>query len=93
MSPDNPADFKGAASQLAPEVVSRFRQALELGRWPDGRKVTPEQKQILMESVLLAEAAQGMPMEQRTGYIDTAGHKGRKNNLETAHSDLIHKES
>lgn len=93
MQPDNPTDFKAAASQLAPEVLSRFRQALELGRWPDGRKVSPEQKKILMESIILAETAQGIPETQRTGYIDTSGHKGKKKSADPGASDLIHRES
>ncbi len=67
--------FVATAKALAPDMLARFRQALELGHWPDGRKVTLAQKAILMESVLLAEAAQGVPEDQRTGYIDRSSKR------------------
>lgn len=52
-----------------------------------------EQKKILMESILLAEVAKGVPADRRTGFIDTAGHKGKKKKSDSATNDLIHKES
>ena len=86
MNEEQAPSFETAAKTLTPELLSRFRQALELGRWPDGRKVTAEQKTLLMESVILAESAQGVPEHLRTGYIDSTKRKQKK-------ADLIHRES
>lgn len=63
-------NFNDAAAQISPEIYQRFRQALELGKWPDGRVVTAEQKEICMEAVLIYEAAQNIAESERVGYID-----------------------
>lgn len=53
---------------LTPEIVASFRQAIELGKWPDGRRITPEQRQTCMEAMIAWEHHH-LPEEERTGYI------------------------
>jgi hypothetical protein len=55
---------------ITPEIYQRLKQALELSKWPDGTRLTEEQKHHCMEAILLYEHAQGVPETQRTGYID-----------------------
>jgi uncharacterized protein len=62
--------FNDTAAQISSEIYQRFRQALELGKWPDGRVLTLGQKEICMEAVLIYEAAHQVPESQRVGYID-----------------------
>ena len=63
--------FEDAAQQLSPEIYERFKQALELGKWPDGRALSKEQKEICLQAVILFETAQGVPVNERTGYVDS----------------------
>ena len=49
------SDFYQRASQLTPDLYRRFKLALELGKWPDGRSVSQQQKAILLEAVILYE--------------------------------------
>ncbi|WLD59576.1 YeaC family protein [Salinispirillum sp. LH 10-3-1] len=60
--------FSATASGLTPEIYERFRAALETGKWPDGKALTAEQKQTVMEAILTWEAA-NLPEDQRTGFI------------------------
>lgn len=62
--------FENVAKQLDPEIYQRFKQALELGKWPDGRVLSKEQKEICLQAVMLFEAAQGKQESDRVGYID-----------------------
>lgn len=62
--------FEDVAKQLDPEVYKRFKDALELGKWPDGRALSKEQKEICLQAVMLYEAAQGKSESERVGYID-----------------------
>lgn len=62
----NPQDTLAA---LTPELVERFRTAIETGKWPNGIALTPEQRKTCLQAVLLWEH-QHLPPEQRTGYID-----------------------
>ena len=45
----DPKDIEG----LSPEIVDRFRTAVELGKWPDGTKLTAEQRKTCMQAVIL----------------------------------------
>jgi len=58
---------------LTPEIVDRLRTAVEIGKWPNGDRLTPEQRSTSMQAVLIWEMKH-LPENQRTGYID----KGKK---------------
>lgn len=64
--------FADAARQLDPEVYRRLRQSVELGRWPDGRVLTPEQKSIALEAVIHYEQSNNVPETERVGYMEAA---------------------
>ncbi len=65
-------NFEDVAQQISPDIYQRFKEALELGKWPDGRVLTKEQKEICLQAVIVYEAAQGVPETQRTGYVDSS---------------------
>jgi|TARA_R110002049_G_scaffold74278_4_gene191682 uncharacterized protein YeaC (DUF1315 family) len=64
-------NFKDVAQQISPDIYRRFKEALELGKWPDGRALSKEQKEICLQAVIVYEAAQGVPEEKKTGYVDS----------------------
>lgn len=55
------------------DVYDRMLDALSTGRWPDGRVVTPEQRENTMRAVI-AWGELHLPPEERVGFIDK-GHK------------------
>ena len=59
---------------LTPELVDKFRLAIEIGKWDDGRRLTSEQRETCMQAVMIWEHEHLAPSE-RTGYI----HKPIKN--------------
>ena len=48
-------DKQAILSALTPEIVEKFRQAISLGKWEDGRKLTEEQRQTCMQAVMVWE--------------------------------------
>lgn len=48
-------DKQTILASLTPEVVDKFRMAIELGKWPDGRKLTAEQRETCMQAVMVWE--------------------------------------
>ena len=62
--------------RLSPQVIEQFRKALELGRWPDGRAVSQEQREHCMQAVIAFEH-QHLAATDRVGYIDL-GRKANK---------------
>ena len=55
-------------SVLDDELIKRFKTALELGKWPDGRALTDEQKETCMNAIIVYEHKH-LPEEERTGYV------------------------
>ncbi|WLF83127.1 YeaC family protein [Moraxella sp. ZY210820] len=54
---------------LDENIVNKLRTAVEIGKWENGVVLTPEQREISMQAVLVWES-KNLPEEQRTGYID-----------------------
>lgn len=65
-------DYNDLLNSMTPEVVERMREAVELGRWPDGRALTPEQLEHSLQA-LIAWDAKNLPEGKRVGYIDRSG--------------------
>jgi len=63
-------------ARLDPVVYRNLRQSIELGKWPDGRQMTPEQREISLEAVIYYEQKHNIPEAQRTGYIDRGEKAG-----------------
>jgi uncharacterized protein YeaC (DUF1315 family) len=62
-------DYEQLVDSLSPDIVARLRRGVETGRWPDGRVVTPEQREHSLQAIIAWEQRH-LPEEQRTGYID-----------------------
>lgn len=58
---------------ITPEIYENLKTSIELGKWPDGRILTPEQKEHSMQAVIAYEKKH-IPAEERTGYIPPKPH-------------------
>ncbi|MDX1588473.1 MAG: DUF1315 family protein [Oleiphilaceae bacterium] len=67
--------YEELVQKLNPEVYRSLKRAVELGKWPDGRVLTREQRDICLEAVIFYENKHQMPVEERTGYIDRSRKK------------------
>lgn len=68
-------DYKSVIDSLSPDLVSRLRQGVETGRWPDGTTLTPEQREHSLQAIIAWEQ-KNLPQEHRVGFIDK-GSKGK----------------
>lgn len=60
--------FEQLIDSMTLEVWHNMRRAVELGRWPDGRKVSPEQRELCLQAVIAWEVKH-LPEEERTGFV------------------------
>jgi uncharacterized protein len=60
-------DFQQLLDSITPDIYERFKTAVELGKWPDTRPLSEEQKELCMQAIIAYE--QRVPEEQRTGYV------------------------
>ncbi len=67
-------EYDKLVDSLTPAIYERLRLAVETGKWPDGREVTPAQREHCL-SAIIAWGERNLPPEQRVGFIDR-GRKG-----------------
>lgn len=66
-------DYQTLIDSMSPDIYQNLKRAMEIGKWPDGRPLSGEQRALVMEA-LIAWGRKHLPEEQRVGYIDR-GHK------------------
>ena len=64
-------DIEQIIDSMTPEVYQRLATAVELGKWPDGVALTPEQKENSLQLVMLWQARYNTDAQHMT--IDTRG--------------------
>ena len=70
---------------LTPSMVNDLKQAIELGKFPDGQVVSNEQKELMIEATILYDALK-LPEEERTGFIH---RKKQASGIMDVASDII----
>lgn len=71
--------YEELIERLDPAVYQSLRRAVELGKWPDGRKVSDEQRKICLEAVIYYEKTHDIPESERVGYIERQSCGSEKN--------------
>lgn len=61
-------DYKQLLDSITPEIYENLKRVIELGKFPDGRKLTAEQRESCMQGVIAYEH-QHMTATERTGYV------------------------
>lgn len=74
-------------ASMTPAIYKNMKDALELGRWGDGRPVTGEQKSNCLEAMIRYEDLNNIPEVERVGYVDMTNK--RKKAAETQPIKII----
>src|SRR5690606_6236536 len=62
------SSFAEMIANITPEIYQNLKQAVEIGKWPDGRLLTREQKELTLQAMIAWEQ-HNLPEEERTGYM------------------------
>jgi uncharacterized protein YeaC (DUF1315 family) len=60
--------FTEQAQALDEQAYQALKQALELSKWPNGDRLTSEQKEICMQTIISYETLH-LTEEERSGYM------------------------
>ena len=63
--PDNLGEL---LEQITPSIYELLREAVALGKWGDGTRLSPEQLEHCMQAIILYEA-EHLPEAERTGAL------------------------
>ncbi|ADZ91299.1 YeaC family protein [Marinomonas mediterranea] len=81
-------NFKDMIDNMSPEVYGRLKQAVELGKWANGVKLTDEQKELCLQAIITYDYS-NKPEEQRVGFIDREVHKGCDSKTDTLRHETV----
>ncbi len=62
-------DFQQLIQNMSPDIYASLKRAVEIGKWPDGRVLNQEQKELCMEAVINYEHLY-VDEKDRVGFID-----------------------
>ncbi|GEK47988.1 DUF1315 family protein [Halomonas pacifica] len=65
--------FEKMIRQMTPAIYASLKQAVELRKWPDGRRLSEAQLELCLEAVLKYEVEHEVPEASRVGYLERAG--------------------
>ena len=63
------SDFEQLINNLTPEIYTKLKRGIEIGKWPNGSSLTSEQRELCMEAVIKYEQ-RFVAEKDRVGYID-----------------------
>ena len=66
-------DYRQLIDTMTPATYRSLRRAVELGKWPDGKPLTPAQRGEALQAII-AWGELHLPPNERVGFIDK-GHK------------------
>ena len=66
-------EYLKLVESMTPAIYESLKRSVEIGKWPDGRAVTPEQRKESLQA-LIAWGKLHLPQSERVGFIDK-GHK------------------
>ena len=64
-----PKNIEELLASITPEVHSKLKQAIELGRWENGDRLSKEQVELCMQAVIAYDEMH-LSEEEKIGYID-----------------------
>ena len=66
-------DYQQLLKNLTPDIYQSLKRAVELGKWPNGERLTAEQRETCLQAVIAWDTLH-KPEEERVGYIHTKKH-------------------
>ncbi|MCX7080034.1 MAG: DUF1315 family protein [Pseudomonas sp.] len=62
------SSFNEMINNITPQIYQNLKLAVEIGKWPDGGKLTAEQRELTLQAMIAWEI-QNLPEDERTGYM------------------------
>ena len=66
-------DYLDQITQMSRDVYERLLDAISVGRWPDGSKLTEAQRSHALQAVI-AWGELHLPHNERIGYVEKSGN-------------------
>jgi hypothetical protein len=79
--------FDELISSMTPEIHGSMKTAVELGKWPDGRRLSEEERKTCLQAVIAYD--QQLPEEERVGYLDRTKADGQPHSPSQSTEEIV----
>ena len=76
---EKPHTWQELLASMTPEIHQNLKTAVELGKWPNGERLSAEQVELCLQAVI-AYDQRNLPETERVAYIDTTKIKVQHHN-------------
>ncbi|MBV0932272.1 YeaC family protein [Marinobacterium weihaiense] len=81
--------FEKMIEAMQPEVYQSLRRAVELGKWPNGERLTQEQRETSLRAVIAYEHTHNVAEDQRVGFIDRTRQDGTQHGTDPLQPQVL----
>ncbi|KAA0875725.1 YeaC family protein [Nitrincola tapanii] len=81
--------FEEMIDSMTYEVYESMKRAIELGKWANGQKLTPAQREQSMQAVIAFEHRRNVPEAQRVGFIDRTRPDGEQHGCDPLQPQVL----
>lgn len=67
-------DLGAILDTLTPDIYDALKRAVELGKWPNGTRLSSEQRELCLQAVIYYDSRH-KPEQERVGYIQRETHE------------------
>lgn len=68
-------DYQQLIASMTPEIYQSLQRSVEMGKWPDGKILTVEQRKNAMQAII-AWGEKHLEESERVGFIDRKDKAG-----------------
>jgi len=76
MMSEAPDNLQALLASITPEIHQNLKRAVELGRWENGERLSPEQVELCLQAIIAYDEMH-LSAEEKVGYIDRSKIKNK----------------
>lgn len=81
--------FDEMIDAMTVDIYESMKRSIELGKWPNGQKLSPEQREQSLRAVIAYEHKRNIPESERVGFIDRTRSDGMQHGSDPLQPDVI----
>ncbi len=81
--------FDEMIDSMTVEIYESMKRSVELGKWPNGVKLTPEQREQSLRAIIAYEHKRNIPENERVGFIDRTRKDGTQHGSDPLKPDVL----
>ncbi len=80
--------YEELLASMTPEIHAAMKLAIEIGKWPNGVRLSDDEREACMQAVIGYDL-ENVPADERVGFIDRTKKDGTQHSPSQSTEDII----